>query len=43
MIAHTSLAVSDYPKSKAFFCKALAPLGYRNNIQAVWYDQSKTQ
>ena len=26
MIAHTSLAVSDYPKSKAFYCKALAPL-----------------
>jgi catechol 2,3-dioxygenase-like lactoylglutathione lyase family enzyme len=27
MIAHTSLAVSDYPRSKAFYCKALAPLG----------------
>jgi catechol 2,3-dioxygenase-like lactoylglutathione lyase family enzyme len=29
MIAHTSLAVSDYRKSKAFYSKALAPLGYR--------------
>jgi catechol 2,3-dioxygenase-like lactoylglutathione lyase family enzyme len=33
MIAHTSLAVSDYPKSKAFYCKALAPLGYSNNME----------
>jgi catechol 2,3-dioxygenase-like lactoylglutathione lyase family enzyme len=33
MIAHTSLAVSDYPKSKAFYRKALAPLGYRNNME----------
>ena len=32
MIAHTSLAVSDYPKSKAFYCQALAPLGYSNNM-----------
>jgi catechol 2,3-dioxygenase-like lactoylglutathione lyase family enzyme len=33
MIAHTSLAVSDYPKSKTFYCKALAPLGYSNNME----------
>jgi catechol 2,3-dioxygenase-like lactoylglutathione lyase family enzyme len=33
MIAHTSLTVSDYRKSKAFFSKALAPLGYTNNME----------
>lgn len=33
MIAHTSLAVSDYAKSKAFYSSALAPLGYRNNME----------
>ena len=33
MIAHTSLPVSDYKKSKAFFVKALAPLGYSNNME----------
>jgi catechol 2,3-dioxygenase-like lactoylglutathione lyase family enzyme len=33
MIAHTSLAVSDYAKSKAFYCAVLAPLGYRNNME----------
>ena len=33
MIAHTTLAVSDYPRSKAFYDKALAPLGYRNNME----------
>jgi len=33
MIAHTSLAVSDYPRSKAFYSVALAPLGYRNNME----------
>ncbi len=33
MIAHTSLAVSNYPKSKAFYLKALAPLGYSNNME----------
>src|SRR5579862_6892742 len=31
MIAHTSLTVSDYERSKAFFSKALRALGYRNN------------
>jgi catechol 2,3-dioxygenase-like lactoylglutathione lyase family enzyme len=34
MIAHTSLAVSDYKKSKAFYRKALAPLGYTTNMEA---------
>ncbi len=33
MIAHTSLAVLSYPKSKAFYIKALEPLGYHNNMQ----------
>jgi catechol 2,3-dioxygenase-like lactoylglutathione lyase family enzyme len=33
MIAHTSLPVSNYQKSKAFYIKALAPLGYRNNME----------
>jgi predicted lactoylglutathione lyase len=33
MIAHTSLPVSDYRKSKSFFVKALAPLGYTNNME----------
>src|SRR5215475_10118623 len=33
MIAHTSLAVRDYRKSKAFYTQALAPLGYTNNME----------
>src|SRR5438105_9897084 len=33
MIAHTTLPVSDYHKSKAFYIKALQPLGYRNNME----------
>jgi catechol 2,3-dioxygenase-like lactoylglutathione lyase family enzyme len=33
MIAHTSLTVSNFPKAKAFYEKALAPLGYRNNME----------
>jgi catechol 2,3-dioxygenase-like lactoylglutathione lyase family enzyme len=33
MIAHTSLAVSDYPKSKAFYLKVLTPLDYHNNME----------
>lgn len=33
MIAHTTLTVSDFRKSKAFFSKALAPLGYTNNME----------
>jgi catechol 2,3-dioxygenase-like lactoylglutathione lyase family enzyme len=37
MIAHTTLPVSDYRRSKAFYVKALAPLGYTNNME---YGQS---
>ena len=33
MIAHTSLIVSDYARAKAFYSAALAPLGYRNNME----------
>ena len=33
MIAHTTLVVSDYRKSRAFFSRALAPLGYTNNME----------
>ena len=33
MIAHTTLHVSDYKKAKAFYVKALAPLGYQNNME----------
>jgi predicted lactoylglutathione lyase len=33
MIAHTTLPVSDYRKSKAFYVAALAPLGYKNNME----------
>jgi catechol 2,3-dioxygenase-like lactoylglutathione lyase family enzyme len=34
MIAHTALPVSDYMKSKAFYKKVLASLGYTNNMEA---------
>jgi catechol 2,3-dioxygenase-like lactoylglutathione lyase family enzyme len=33
MIAHTSLGVSNYRKAKEFYIKALAPLGYSNNME----------
>ena len=33
MIAHTTLPVSDYERSKAFYVQALAPLGYENNME----------
>jgi catechol 2,3-dioxygenase-like lactoylglutathione lyase family enzyme len=33
MIAHTGLAVRDYARSKAFYVKALAPLGYSSNME----------
>lgn len=33
MIAHASLFVSDYRKSKAFYIAALGPLGYSNNME----------
>jgi predicted lactoylglutathione lyase len=32
MIAHTTLPISDYPKSKRFYSVVLATLGYRNNM-----------
>jgi catechol 2,3-dioxygenase-like lactoylglutathione lyase family enzyme len=34
MIAHTSIPVSDYRRSKAFYLKALAPLGYSSNMES---------
>lgn len=33
MIAHTTLPVSHYQRSKAFYIKALEPLGYSNNME----------
>jgi predicted lactoylglutathione lyase len=33
MIAHTTLPVSDYAKSKAFYTSVLATLGYRQNME----------
>jgi catechol 2,3-dioxygenase-like lactoylglutathione lyase family enzyme len=33
MIAHTTLAVSDYRKAKAFYTKVLATLGYSQNME----------
>ena len=33
MIAHTGLPVGDYKKAKEFYIKALAPLGYQNNME----------
>ena len=33
MIAHTTLPVSDYRRSKSFYIKVLKPLGYRNNME----------
>src|SRR6516162_5637031 len=33
MIAHTTLSVSDYARSKSFYTKALEPLGYRSNME----------
>lgn len=44
MIAHTTLPVSDYSKSKAFYIKALEPLGYTNNMefgQAAGFNDGK--
>jgi catechol 2,3-dioxygenase-like lactoylglutathione lyase family enzyme len=34
MIAHTTLHVSNYRKAKVFYTAALAPLGYRNNMES---------
>jgi catechol 2,3-dioxygenase-like lactoylglutathione lyase family enzyme len=33
MIAHTGLAVADYRAAKRFYEQALAPLGYRHNME----------
>ena len=33
LIAHTTLSVTDYRKAKAFYIAALAPLGYKNNME----------
>jgi len=33
MIAHTTLQVRDYAKSKAFYLKVLEPLGYKSNME----------
>jgi catechol 2,3-dioxygenase-like lactoylglutathione lyase family enzyme len=33
LIAHTSLPVSNYARSKTFYIKALEPLGYKNNME----------
>lgn len=33
MIAHTTLPVSDYRRAKDFYGKALAPLGYKSNME----------
>ena len=33
MIAHTTLAISNYRKSKEFYSKILGPLGYNNNME----------
>jgi catechol 2,3-dioxygenase-like lactoylglutathione lyase family enzyme len=33
MIAHTTLSVSNYKKSKDFYIATLGPLGYTNNME----------
>ncbi|MBI2610123.1 VOC family protein [Candidatus Giovannonibacteria bacterium] len=33
MIAHTTISVSDYKRSKEFYIKALKPLGYTQNME----------
>jgi catechol 2,3-dioxygenase-like lactoylglutathione lyase family enzyme len=33
MIAHISLSISDFPKSKAFYAEVLTPLGYHVNME----------
>jgi predicted lactoylglutathione lyase len=37
MIAHTSVAVKDYSKAKAFYQAALAPLGYTIGMDVPAY------
>jgi predicted lactoylglutathione lyase len=34
MIAHTTLHISNYRKSKAFYTAALKPLGYHSNMES---------
>lgn len=34
MIAHTTLAVSDYQQARNFYLQALRPLGYHNNMES---------
>ena len=44
MIAHTTLAVADCGRATAFYLKALAPLGYRKNMDfgdAVGFNDGK--
>jgi len=44
MIAHTTLAVADCERAKAFYLKALAPLGYQKNMdfgEAVAFNDGK--
>ena len=38
MIAHTSVAVKDYQKSKEFYLKTLAPLGYTIGMDVPEYN-----
>lgn len=38
MIAHASVAVKDYQKSKEFYQKALAPLGYTLGMDVPEYN-----
>ncbi len=37
MIEHTSIAVGDYKKAKKFYSAALAPVGYKLNMDMVEY------
>lgn len=44
MIAHTSLPVSDYKKSKKFYTKVLGAIGYKQNMEfgeAAGYNDGK--
>ncbi len=37
MIAHAGIHVNDYDKAKEFYTKALAPLGYKLNMDMAEY------
>jgi len=44
MIAHTTLLVSNYARSKSFYSQVLATLGYKNNMeygQAAGFNDGK--